>query len=526
MKKFVDLILQLEATTSNNAKTEALKNYFLQEPCDKNKLWVVALFSGKKPTRPISTHLIRLWCAERANIPLWLFEENHHIIGDLAETIALILPQATHIQEKPLHVWMEDIIQLKTQSEDHKKEYIFNAWSSLDKNDLWVFSKLMTGGFRIGVSKNILYQALAKALHYTTNEVAFLLSGKWSPVEDHWKKVFDLNASSLDISKPFPFYLCHSIQENTLEHMDLSEWIAEWKWDGIRCQVIKRKDQLFLWSRGEELITHQFPELNFIRQIDQNFVLDGEILCWDNEKAGTFQDLQKRLNRKKPGPKMILSTPVIFMAYDVLEYEAYDLRSISFMERREYLDILMAKNENKWWRKSPILDFKDKVSLEALRMNCREVNAEGLMLKKRSGSYEVGRKIGNMWKWKIDPYTIDAVMIYAQRGHGRRANLYSDYTFALWSNDQLIPFAKAYSGLSDIEMSEITRFVRKNTIETFGPVSKVLPSLVFELAFEGLSLSARHKSGVAVRFPRIRRWRKDKTAEQANSLEDLWRLKQ
>ncbi len=520
MRAFVRLIQQLDATTSSNSKIKYLKSYFESDLDTKDKLWTLALFMGKKPPRSVNTSLLRQWCAEVRNIPLWLFEQNYHIVGDLAETIALMVAGTTTTTQKPLHSWVEDIFALKNQSEADKEKYVKQAWQTCDVDEVWIFNKIITGGFRIGVSKNLVITALSQVYGIEKAKMAHILSGHWTPQETHWEKLLDLNNTNTDISKPYPYYLAYPIKTNELTQISSTEWAVEYKWDGIRGQLIYRDNESFLWSRGEELITEKFPEL-WVSDINTSFVIDGEILAWKNEKPMSFNELQPRISRKTVSKKMLSDIPIYFKAYDLLEINNEDVRSLPFRDRRLLLENIVQEVKHPRILLSPLLIFNNTEELTTLRKNAPQIGAEGLMLKKWKGIYHTGRKSGDMYKWKCDPYLIDAVLLYAQRGHGRRANLYSDFTFAVWDGDKLTPFAKAYSGLTDQEMKEITQFVKKNTIETFGPVASVKPELVFELAFEGIALSSRHKSGIAVRFPRINRWRHDKMPKEANSLEDI-----
>jgi len=520
MRAFVNLVQNLDATTSSNNKISYLKNYFESDIDIKDKLWALALFMGKKPPRSVNTSLLRIWCAEVRGIPLWLFEQNYHIVGDLAETIALMVADTTQISKKPLYSWVEEIFALKNQSESDKEKYVKQAWRTCDVDEIWIFNKIITGGFRIGVSKNLVITALSQVYDVEKAQMAHVLSGQWTPQTTTWERLLDFNNTNSDISKPYPYFLAYPIKTDELTQISSLEWVAEYKWDGIRGQLIYRKNESFLWSRGEELITEKFPELR-ITDVNTSFVIDGEILAWKNEKPMSFNELQPRISRKSVSKKMLSDIPIYFKAYDLLEINNEDVRSLPFQYRRIQLEKIFQEIQHPRILLSPLLIFNDTEELTTLRKNAPQIGAEGLMIKRWQGVYHTGRKNEDMYKWKCDPYLIDAVLLYAQRGHGRRANLYSDFTFAVWDGDKLTPFAKAYSGLTDQEMKEITQFVKKNTIETFGPVASVKPELVFELAFEGIALSSRHKSGIAVRFPRINRWRHDKKTQEANSLEDI-----
>ncbi len=531
MKKFAELFTALDQTTSTIKKVDLLHHYFDLNIDEKDKIWVIAIFTHRRPARTVSTTLLRTWAAEIADIPLWLFEENYHIVGDLAETIALVLPSSNISSNYSLNYWIQYIKDLKALNDEAKKDKIISAWSVLDPIERMLFNKLITGGFRVGVSNKIIVKALSKHTLLDESIVMHKLMGNWRPESISWQNLLFAEDAAASLSRPYPFYLSYAIDANrddeaieilASEGISGDKWIAEWKWDGIRGQVIKRDGLLAVWSRGEELITEKFPEFEkLIQSPVDNFVLDGEITAFD-EKPLSFNILQTRIGRKNLTAKILKEAPVKFIAYDILEYQGDDIRSLPFSERRSILEKMikeMSGEENILL--SPIHNFDSPQKLIEIRETARESFAEGLMLKSKSGPYLSGRKKGGSWKWKLDPYVIDAVMIYAQRGHGRRANLYSDFTFAVWDNDKLVPIAKAYSGLTDKEMNEVTSFVRRNTLEKFGPVSVVRPELVFEIAFEGIAASKRHKSGVALRFPRIKRWRKDKLAKDTNTIDEL-----
>lgn len=532
MKYFANLIKTLDSTNKTNIKVQALADYFLQAP-DKDKVWTIAILSHRRPPRPVNTTLLRTWAAELANIPLWLFEESYHIVGDLAETIALVVPQDKNATNKCLTTYLEEMIALKSQSEADKKAYLLENWKQLNYYERFVFTKLITGGFRIGVSQKLMTRALSKATQIDEDVLAYKLMGNWHPNTISYQYLVLEEKESDFLSKPYPFYLAYAVEGNVEDLGAVSQWSIEHKWDGIRCQVILRNDELFVWSRGEELVTDKYPEfLHFIGSLPNGTVLDGELLPYPNGEIGTFNDLQTRIGRKTVSKKLIANTPVVLKAYDLLEWQGKDLRQHSFLERRKLLEQLYdGITSSTSFSKLPLLlsnrmDFATWGAVAKERMLAREKRSEGLMLKRKESPYQVGRKKGDWWKWKVDPLTIDAVLTYAMRGHGRRSNLFTDYTFALWQENELgkrelVTFAKAYSGLTDKEFREVDTWIKKNTLERFGPVRSVTPYHVFEIAFEGIASSRRHKSGVATRFPRILRWRKDKKMEEANSLEDL-----
>jgi DNA ligase-1 len=390
---------------------------------------------------------------------------------------------------------------------------------------------LITGGFRIGVSQKMIVNALAKTTQLAPGIIAHRISGNWIPAHTKFEELFSTEFENKDISKPYPFYLAYAVEEEVSNLGDINDWQAEWKWDGIRGQIIKRENELFIWSRGEELMTEKFPELHpILQQLPEGTAMDGEIMVLNpNPSNGTieplpFSLLQTRIGRKNITKKQLTEAPVAFIAYDLLEYEGNDIREHSLEERRNLLTAIISNIKDSPIYLSPVIKTNDWEELTKIRTGSRDKGSEGIMLKRRSAPYLVGRKRGDWWKWKIEPLTIDAVMIYAQKGHGRRSNLYTDYTFAVKDGDKLVPFAKAYSGLTDKEFAQVDNFVKRNAIEKFGPVRTVKPELVFEIAFEGIAASNRHKSGVALRFPRMSRWRQDKKADEINTLEDLKKM--
>ena len=524
MKAFAALINNLSSTTKTAEKIEALLQYF-KIATDRDKVWAIALFTGRRPRRTISSTLLKSWCASYCNIPLWLLEECHHTVGDLSETIALLIPasEKNSYESDALHIYIEKLICLSSADDEEKKIYMLNCWQQLNNStERFVFNKLMSGAFRIGVSQQLLIQALSKFVQMEASFVAHCITGKWDPSVIHFHELINVSAPSADVSKPYPFCLSYPIESEPHNLGDAASWQVEWKWDGIRGQLIKRKDTAFVWSRGEELITEKFPEFNLLFQhLPNGIVLDGEIIAAANDKPLPFSLLQTRIGRKHISKKVLSEVPVRFFAYDVLEYNGEDLRQWPFEERRKIVESVVAQINIHTLFISPKLEFSNWDDLKQLHEQSRAHAAEGFMLKRKTSTYQIGRKKGDWWKWKVDPYTIDAVLIYAQKGSGKRGNLFTDYTFAVRDGDKLVPFAKAYSGLTNIEIAQVDAFVKRNAVEKFGPVRTVKPELVFELAFEGINKSSRHKCGVAVRFPRIFRWRKDKKPEEINTLNDL-----
>jgi DNA ligase-1 len=532
MRDFARLIQKLDSTNKTTAKVNALASYF-EKAEDPDKVWTIAILSHRRPSRPVNTTLLREWASEEAGIPLWLFEESYHIVGDLAETIALVVPGSGKRLEKSLTEVLQDLLLLKSRPEDEKKEFVTNHWQGFSYYERFVFTKFITGGFRIGISQKLMTRSLSRATGIDEDVLAYKMMGDWDPASISFQDLILEEHKNDVLSKPYPFYLAYALEGEPENLGSTEDWLAEHKWDGIRSQVIFRNRELFVWSRGEELVTDKYPEFAILQDhIPDGTVLDGEILPFPKGEIGTFNDLQKRIGRKTVSTSLLKKTPVILMAYDLLEWEGYDLRELPFQERRNTLETLvtpLAGNPALPIDLSETLNFEHWSGFASERDKAREKRSEGLMLKRRDAPYRVGRKKGDWWKWKVDPLTIDAVLTYAMRGHGRRSNLFTDYTFGLWNTTEegereLVTFAKAYSGLSDAEFRKVDAWIKKNTLERFGPVRSVTPYHVFEIAFEGIAPSGRHKSGVATRFPRILRWRTDKNIEEANTLDDLKKL--
>jgi DNA ligase-1 len=524
MKRFATLFDRLEQTNSTNRKVVFLAEYFSDAP-DRDKLWAIALLSHKRPRRTVTTTLLREWAAESSGVPLWLFEESYHIVGDLAETIALLSPSSAAPSGATLSDRITELTDLRDKEEAEKKQYILNTWSSMTYSEKFVFNKLITGGFRIGISRKLMVRALSKSTGQEENTLMHKIMGNWDPKSTTYKALILDDSVKAESSKPYPFYLAYQFEEDLASLGTVGDWQAERKWDGIRGQLVKRDNAVYLWSRGEDLVTDKFPEFEeFSGCLDDGTVLDGEILPWKDSRPMGFQHLQKRIGRKNVSQKLRADIPVVLMAYDILEHEGRDIREMPLAERRTLLESVVVRAGHPRLLLSPLVHADSWQALAAERAASRKHRAEGLMLKRLGGAYGTGRRKGDWWKWKIDPLTVDAVMIYAMRGHGRRANLYTDYTFAVWDGNRLVPFAKAYSGLTDEEFNAVDRFVKQNTLERFGPVRSVRPELVFEIAFEGIAESKRHKSGIALRFPRMKRWRRDKPASEANTLNDLKEL--
>ena len=550
MRRFSELAVKLGTTTKTNDRLDLLVDYF-SLASDGDKVWMIALFSGRRPKRTVKTTQLWEWCRELTDLPGWLFEESYHTVGDLAETIALLLPDADEVEDtgESLAYYLVRLAALAKEDDAAKRVFVQQCWRAMTGEERFVFNKLITGGFRIGISQQTVVNALSRATGAEAAVVAHRISGDWDPAATQYTALVSGEGGGSELSRPYPFYLAYALEEELPALGKPEEWQAEWKWDGIRGQLIRRGDEFFVWSRGEELMTDKFPEyLAFRNALPQGTVLDGEIIGFRDDGVLPFAALQTRIGRKNVTKKNLSEVPVGFIAYDLLEFGGEDWRGRTLEERRVKLaqvvqaanavqsaNALQAANAVQatnaaqathavtypLLRLSPVVDFHSWDDLSAARSRAREAGSEGIMLKRKSSVYQVGRRRGDWWKWKIDPLVIDAVMVYAQKGHGRRSNLYTDYTFAVRDGNQLVTFTKAYSGLTDKELAEVDAFVRKNSLEKFGPVRTVKPELVFEIAFEGIAASSRHKSGVALRFPRINRWRKDKPVSEIDTIDGL-----
>ncbi len=566
MKAFATLYSRLDATTSSNAKLAAMRDYFREaDPAD--AAWAVYFLAGGRPHQLVPTRVLRETAMQAAGLPEWLFEESYQAVGDMAETISLLMPEAEHSSEDGLAVWMQDrLLPLRGLPPEELAERLPALWAQLDRLSLMVCIKLITGAFRVGVSKLLVTRALASLADLDPKRVAQRLVGytdlSHRPSAEGYRALIAEESEHEHAQRggqPYPFFLAHALQAPVDTFDTLlgapDNWFIEWKWDGIRAQLVKRDGQIWVWSRGEELVSERFPELcELARCLPDGTVIDGEILVWKHapetpagelfDAASTgepsadgfgvqpFALLQQRIGRKNLTAKVLQDAPVAVLAYDLLEWQGDDWRQREHRERRVQLEAVVGQCPSPQLMLSPLVSGADWQDLARQREASRALGVEGMMIKARAAQYGVGRTkdVGVWWKWKIDPYSVDAVLIYAQRGHGRRASLYTDYTFAVWDGEpgdperKLVPFAKAYSGLTDEEMRKVDAIVRKTTVEKFGPVRSVTPTLVFELGFEGIAASSRHKSGIAVRFPRMLRWRLDKPVEEADTLATLREL--
>ena len=536
MDLFTQLFIALDQTNKTATKSKLLSEYFKQaSPAD--AAWAIYFLMGERMKRLVKTADLKQWACEISHYPEWLFAECYDHVGDLAETLALCIFSEDKFRKAPLKMSLSELIEnyllpMKKMEPEAQSQRIIDLWSSMDFSMALVLNKLITGGFRVGVSKSLVIKSMAENASVDPAVMAHKLMGQWEPTEAKFKDLFAEKATEDEVLRPYPFCLAYPIEIKEGESLstilgDSNEWQIEPKWDGIRAQIIVRKGARVIWSRGEQLLNEQVPEIEAALKTisdEQSFVLDGEILVWDFEinQVRSFADLQKRLGRKKVSQKILKEIPVVFMAYDLLEMNGFDLRSKPTAERRDALEKWIPTIEKSIIKLSPVFDAsKGWEAMAEIRDHSREKSIEGLMLKQKTSIYSVGRKKGLWWKWKVEPYTVDAVMVYAQQGHGRRAGVFSDYTFSIWNDGELVPFCKAYSGLSDKEMKRVDKWIRANTMAKHGPVRVVQAELVFEIAFEGIQESKRHKSGIAVRFPRIKRWREDKLASDADSLETV-----
>jgi DNA ligase 1 len=575
MKRFALLYDAIDRTTSTNAKVAAMVEYFRSAP-PADAAWAVFFLTGRRLKRLVPYAAINDWTLAATGLEGWMLEECYSVVGDGAETAALVLDQVPSIpaEELPLHRWVEDRIMLLRELDPlAQHERVTTWWRELDRLQRFLFLKLVTGEFRVGVSQTLVVRALARAAGLPSTTVAARLMGEWTPSPEWFESVLSHERTDDDLSRPYPFFLASPLEDPIETLGDPSDWLIEWKWDGIRAQLIKRGGRIHLWSRGEELITHRFPEITAAAtRLPDGTVLDGEVLAFRGDRPLPFAALQQRIGRQKQVALLARSVPVVFMTYDILEDNGEDIRALTQTARRNRLESRLGIDQQSSapagstdagqrpipppsdaehpleeefqltppadanaseepievrhaiLRPSPIVPTMTWQELSERRRESRARGVEGLMLKRRTSPYGVGRKRGDWWKWKIDPFTIDAVLIYAQPGSGRRASLLTDYTFGVWDEGELVPVAKAYSGLSNEEIDEMDRWIRRHTRERFGPVRHVEPVHVFELGFEAIAASTRHKSGIAVRFPRMLRWRKDKKPEDADTLDSVKRL--
>jgi DNA ligase 1 len=551
VKRFTDLYWRLDATTGTNEKVDALREYFAVAPAE-DAACAIEVLSGGRQLRAVSTALLREWAAEAAGIPLWLVEECYAHVGDLAETLALVLPHpgaealAEGVGMGLAECMRTTIVELRAADDEQKRATVEHVWRRLAPRERVVWHKLLTGGCRVGVSRTLVARALAEVAGVDPAVMAHRLMGDGVTDAESYRSLMTSEPTAADARRPYPFFLASAVECEPGDLGPVADWIAEWKWDGMRAQLVRRGADATLWSRGEELVNDAFPEIiAAAAAIPAGTVLDGELLAVRGNSLLGFAAVSKRSGRRRVPKKLLEEVPCVFVAYDLLEVDGIDIRGLPLVARRTRLESIVplpftpgagaaagdgdavvepATTMTPRLLHSPRVIGDSWGCLAAARSMSRDRGVEGLMLKRRSSPYGVGRVRGDWWKWKIEPLEIDAVLLYAQAGHGRRAGLHSDYTLGVWHDGRLVPVAKAYSGLADAEIVELDRIVRATTLERHGPVRVVQPTQVFQLAFDGISRSTRHKAGVAVRFPRIVRWRREKTPPEAGTLADLMRL--
>lgn len=530
MQRFTQLFVEMDRTKRTSEKLAAMERYFRQAPPE-DAAWALYFLAGRKLKRLIPSNLLHEALVDVTGLPDWLISESYEATGDFAETLALLpKPAQDRSTSIALHQFVQDrMLRLRSIADPRQQQsLIIQTWNELDSSQRLVFNKLITGNFRVGVTQTLVIRALAAVAGVSPAVMAHRFAGAWEPTSESFVRLLTgegaLGDSAGESPQPYPFYLAYPLEQPPQELGLIEDWQIEWKYDGLRAQIIRRVKSTLIWSRGDELIGPAFPEIaQSAADLPLNTVLDGEIVAWENEHPLPFTLLQRRINRKQVKAALWTDVPVTFIAFDALEVNGEDLRELPLGDRRRKLqDLLSRLPAQSAIRPAPVLNVQDWNALAKLRLSSRDQAVEGVMLKRLSSSYGVGRRRGGWWKWKIDPYTIDAVLIYAQGGSGRRSGLFTDYTFGVWdSSGELVPIAKAYSGLTDDEIRQVDRFIRQNTIERRGPVRIVNPQLVFELAFEAIQESGRHKAGIAIRFPRMNRWRTDKKPEEADTLETL-----
>lgn len=530
MERFTTLYDELDSTTRTNEKVAALVRYFLEATAE-DAIWSLYFFTGRRLPRSVNSTQLRQWATEVSGYPLWLLEECYDAVGDQSETIALLLPEPLESKPPGLAQFIQErILPMKKWHEERRRQVIEQTWKELSSRQRFLFHKLMGGSFRVGVARTLVVRALAQVAGIAPAVMSYRIMGEWEPTAASYQRLMQPESAedtSADAnSRPYPFFLASPLTDPLNSLGSPSDWQIEWKWDGIRAQLIRRKDDILIWSRGEELITDRFPEI--VRAADvaipDGTVLDGELLAWLGNEPLPFAQLQRRIGLKKVTPRIMNEVPIVFMAYDLLEWQGIDQRQQPLSTRRSLLEAWHQSQDRERLKLSPVHAIETWPAANELLSKSREHFTEGLMLKRKASVYGVSRTRGDWWKWKIEPFHMDAVLVYAQSGSGKRASLFTDYTFAVWHEGELVPVAKAYSGLTNDEIKKVDQFIRANTTERFGPVRVVKPELVFELAFEGIQASPRHKSGVAVRFPRMSRWRTDKPASEADTLEGLKRI--
>ena len=551
MKAFSDLYWRLDGTTSTKDKVAALKDYFAAVPPEDAACGLTVL-CGAKQLRAVPMKLLREWAAEAAGLPLWLLEEFYAHVGDLAETLALVLPETFPADQQAAAARLPDTLSLarclaetvrglRGKPDADKRRVVEATWRRLAPRERIVWHKLLTGGCRVGVSRTLVARALAELSELEPAVIAERMMAATIEAAEDFQQLLSPEPTAADSLRPYPFFLASPLEGEPDALGAITDWQAEWKWDGMRAQLVRRDAGATIWSRGEERMNDAFPEIVAAADaLPAGTVLDGELLAARPDCLLPFAMLSRRASRKRVTKKLLAEIPAVFVAYDLLEAAGKDLRGDPLADRRRRLvDLLplafgrlpQPRGGGPTLRDtdpaterlfhSPLVTGCSWADLRRIRTEARSRGVEGLMLKRTGSRYAHGRPRGDWWKWKVEPLEIDAVLHYAQAGHGRRAGLHTDYTLGVWDGDELVTIAKAYSGLSDKELVEVDKIIRATTVQRHGPVRVVEPTLVFQLAFENVSRSTRHKSGIAVRFPRIQRWRRDKQPHDAATLADL-----
>ncbi len=539
LNKFSKLFEELDSNNSINKKVNSLTKYF-KSNSNLNNIWTIYLLIGKRNKRFISGKSLREYYSDIYKMPLWLIETCYTKVGDSAEVISLLLQDKLPEKDIKEDISLDELINnilpnFFKLDENQKKSYIKLLWEKITKDNQLIFNKILTGTFRIGVSKGLVTKAISNMTGIDESIILHRLMGDFEPIEETYIFLINKKLEQRELAyKPYPFQLANTFDEKIKETTSIKQYHFESKWDGIRSQIIKRANNISIWTRGEELVNKTFPELiKIISDLKNDFVVDGEILIWDENKnmPEDFSLLQKRLGRKSPSIKIQNDLPIVFVAYDILEINGNDIRNKILSERRNILEekFLNSISEDqtiasKKIKITKLLKMNSWEEVEESKNSARNINTEGLVIKNKNSKYLPGRKKGNWWKYKIDPMQLDGVLIYARPGSGKRADLYTDYSFAIWENNKLVKFANAYSGLNNEEIKELDKWIRKNTLERYGPVRSVKPELVFEISFDNIQISKRHKSGIALRFPRITKWRKDKNIMDADKLENAMRM--
>jgi DNA ligase-1 len=528
VQRFAALFDSLDTTNSTSAKIDAMAQYFRRAP-PADAAWAVYVLMGRRAKRSVGQSLLHAWLIEESGLPAWLVDETYASVGDLAETIALLLAADEPAQDSAgnltLNQWFtERILPLADADAETKRIRVTGWWRQLGYRESFLVNKLLTGALRVGVSRSLVTRALAEVFERSRAQVERALIGEWLPGAAFWE-MLARNEASAHVSHPYPFFLASPLEGPAASLGPREDWLAEWKWDGIRGQIVRRRGECTLWSRGEEIITGRFPEISAAAEmLPDGTVIDGEVVAWQGDRVLPFAHLQRRIGRLKLTAKILQDVPARFLAYDLLEFGGEDCREQPLLRRRSELGGVLAQPGQHVIQLSDEIPADSWAELAVQRERARALGVEGIMLKSRQSHYGVGRQRGAWWKWKIDPFTFDGVLLYAAPGNGRRSNLYTDYTFGVWNGDALVPVAKAYSGLNAAEIQELDRWIRTHTREKLGTVRSVETQYVFELAYEGIAKSTRHKSGIALRFPRIIRWRKDKQPGEADQLADLQRV--